>query len=113
MAGSRLLLPGKGLQIRNRRRPSSPGETRPVSLTSVQPVRRALRSTAESASRERATGRTVRHMALRRGIPKRKAARTGGPPGFLQALDGQTLAFDDFKGNRQLITTSNLSAGDR
>jgi len=52
-------------------------------------------------------------MALTRGIPKRKAARTGGPPGFLQALDGQTLAFDDFKGNRQLITTSNLSAGDR
>jgi predicted pyridoxine 5'-phosphate oxidase superfamily flavin-nucleotide-binding protein len=37
----------------------------------------------------------------------------GGPPGFLKALDEQTLAFADFKGNRQLITTGNLSAGDR
>ena len=37
----------------------------------------------------------------------------GGPPGFLQVLDAQTLAFADFKGNRQLISTGNLSAGDR
>lgn len=37
----------------------------------------------------------------------------GGPPGFLQVLDAQTLAFADFKGNRQLISTGNLAAGDR
>jgi predicted pyridoxine 5'-phosphate oxidase superfamily flavin-nucleotide-binding protein len=37
----------------------------------------------------------------------------GGPPGFLQVLDAQTLAFADFKGNRQLISTGNLSVGDR
>jgi predicted pyridoxine 5'-phosphate oxidase superfamily flavin-nucleotide-binding protein len=37
----------------------------------------------------------------------------GGPPGFLQVLDAQTLGFADFKGNRQLISTGNLSAGDR
>ena len=37
----------------------------------------------------------------------------GGPPGFLHVLDPQTLAFADFKGNRQLISTGNLSAESR
>lgn len=32
----------------------------------------------------------------------------GGPPGFLKALDEQTLAFPDFKGNVQYITVGNL-----
>lgn len=33
----------------------------------------------------------------------------GGPPGFLKAIDDQTLAFADFVGNRQYITIGNLS----
>jgi uncharacterized protein len=33
----------------------------------------------------------------------------GGPPGFLGVLDERTLGFADFKGNRQYITTGNLS----
>lgn len=33
----------------------------------------------------------------------------GGPPGFLQVMDAQTFAFVDFSGNRQYITTGNLS----
>jgi predicted pyridoxine 5'-phosphate oxidase superfamily flavin-nucleotide-binding protein len=32
----------------------------------------------------------------------------GGPPGFLQVLDERTLAFADFAGNRQYISTGNL-----
>ena len=32
----------------------------------------------------------------------------GGPPGFLRGLHGPPLAFDDFKGNRQFLTTGNL-----
>jgi predicted pyridoxine 5'-phosphate oxidase superfamily flavin-nucleotide-binding protein len=32
----------------------------------------------------------------------------GGPPGFLRALDGRTLAFVDFAGNRQYISSGNL-----
>jgi uncharacterized protein len=32
----------------------------------------------------------------------------GGPPGFLRVLDERTLAFADFGGNRQYITTGNL-----
>lgn len=33
----------------------------------------------------------------------------GGPPGFLRVLDDHTLAFVDFTGNRQFISTGNLS----
>jgi len=33
----------------------------------------------------------------------------GGPKGFLHALDDKTLAFADFSGNRQYITTGNLA----
>ena len=33
----------------------------------------------------------------------------GGPPGFLRVIDQHTLAFADFKGNRQYITTGNLA----
>lgn len=37
----------------------------------------------------------------------------GGPPGFVRVLDEHTLAFPDFRGNRQLISTGNLAAGGR
>ena len=33
----------------------------------------------------------------------------GGPPGFLHVLDDKTIAFADFVGNRQYITTGNLA----
>ncbi len=33
----------------------------------------------------------------------------GGKPGFLKVVDDRTLAFADFKGNRQYISTGNLS----
>lgn len=37
----------------------------------------------------------------------------GGPVGFLKVLDPHTLGFGDFRGNRQLQTTGNLSANDK
>jgi predicted pyridoxine 5'-phosphate oxidase superfamily flavin-nucleotide-binding protein len=37
----------------------------------------------------------------------------GGPPGFLRLLDDRTLAFADFRGNRQYISLGNLAANDR
>ncbi len=33
----------------------------------------------------------------------------GGPPGFLHVVGARQLAFADFKGNRQFITTGNLA----
>ena len=32
----------------------------------------------------------------------------GGPPGFLRVVDDKTIAFADFRGNRQFITLGNL-----
>jgi len=37
----------------------------------------------------------------------------GGPTGFLKVLDDRTLAFVDYRGNRQYITTGNLTENDR
>ncbi len=37
----------------------------------------------------------------------------GGPPGFLKVLDEATLAFPDFRGNRQYISLGNVAGDDR
>lgn len=37
----------------------------------------------------------------------------GGPPGFLKVVDEKTLAFADYRGNRQYISVGNLAADDR
>ena len=37
----------------------------------------------------------------------------GGKPGFLRAIGSNQLAFADLKGNRQLLSTGNLSSNDR
>lgn len=37
----------------------------------------------------------------------------GGPRGFLKLVDARTLAFADYRGNRQYISTGNLAANER
>jgi predicted pyridoxine 5'-phosphate oxidase superfamily flavin-nucleotide-binding protein len=37
----------------------------------------------------------------------------GGPQGFLKVVDEKTLAFADYRGNRQYISVGNLTANDR
>lgn len=37
----------------------------------------------------------------------------GGPPGFLQVLDENTIGFADFNGNRQYISSGNLAENPR
>jgi predicted pyridoxine 5'-phosphate oxidase superfamily flavin-nucleotide-binding protein len=37
----------------------------------------------------------------------------GGPQGFLKVVDDKTLAFADYRGNRQYISVGNLGADDR
>lgn len=37
----------------------------------------------------------------------------GGPRGFLKVLDDKTIAYADYRGNRQYISTGNLSQDDR
>src|SRR5579872_2153582 len=37
----------------------------------------------------------------------------GGPKGFLKVIDEHTIAFADFRGNKQFISTGNLMTDDR
>lgn len=37
----------------------------------------------------------------------------GGPSGFLKVLDSETIGYADFKGNRQYISTGNLTGDNR
>jgi uncharacterized protein len=37
----------------------------------------------------------------------------GGPPGFVRVLDPKTLAFPDFRGNRQYVSVGNVTRDDR
>jgi predicted pyridoxine 5'-phosphate oxidase superfamily flavin-nucleotide-binding protein len=37
----------------------------------------------------------------------------GGPPGFIRVLGERTLGFTDYRGNRQYISTGNISENDR
>ena len=37
----------------------------------------------------------------------------GGQPGFLHVVNPTTLAFADYKGNRQMLSTGNLAVNDR
>ena len=37
----------------------------------------------------------------------------GGKPGFLRVISPTTLAFADYKGNRQMLSTGNVAANDR
>jgi len=37
----------------------------------------------------------------------------GGRPGFLMVLDSHQLAFADYRGNRQMLSTGNLATNDR
>lgn len=37
----------------------------------------------------------------------------GGPPGFLRVIDTRTLAFADFRGNGQYLSSGNLAGDDR
>ena len=37
----------------------------------------------------------------------------GGPKGFLKVIDDHTVAFADFRGNKQFISTGNLATDDR
>jgi predicted pyridoxine 5'-phosphate oxidase superfamily flavin-nucleotide-binding protein len=37
----------------------------------------------------------------------------GGPPGFLRQIDDRTLAFADYRGNRQYISLGNVAADER
>lgn len=48
------------------------------------------------------------YMGTASGTGQPYIQHRGGPPGFLKVLDTHTIAFVDFTGNRQYITSGNL-----
>ena len=53
------------------------------------------------------------YLATANGDGQPYIQHRGGPEGFLRVLDEHTLAFVDYTGNRQYITTGNLSENPR
>ena len=70
---------------------------------------------------DRLTGREIEFIALRDSFYMGTVSETGwpyvqhrgGPKGFLKALDDKTLAFADFRGNKQYISIGNLNVDNR
>ncbi len=70
---------------------------------------------------DRLTERESAFIAERDGFYQATVSETGwpyvqfrgGPAGFLKVLDDETIAYADFRGNRQYISTGNLIGDDR
>ena len=83
---------------------------------SRDPARVSLAYTADSKWRNR-----VEFIAERDSFYMATISETGwpylqhrgGPPGFIRVLNDRTLAFADFRGNRQYISIGNLASNDR
>lgn len=59
------------------------------------------------------TGIDTAYLATATADGQPYAQHRGGPKGFIKVLDGQTLGFADFTGNRQYLTTGNLTENDK
>lgn len=74
-----------------------------------------------SRESDRFTGNETAFIATRDSFYMASVSETGwpyvqhrgGPHGFLKVVDERTLAFADYRGNRQYISTGNFAANDR
>ena len=102
--------------------------TRYLDLAMTESVRRAQkqyygRSTriADAAARDPLGEAEIEFIATRDSFYLGTVSETGwpyiqhrgGPRGFLRVFNPTTLAFADYRGNRQLLTTGNLSVNNR
>ncbi len=77
--------------------------------------------TPDAERGDRLTERESAFIAERDGFYQATVSETGwpyvqfrgGPAGFLKVLDDETIAYADFRGNRQYISTGNLTGDDR
>jgi uncharacterized protein len=76
---------------------------------------------ADTDNGDRLTARETDFIAERDGFYQATVSETGwpyvqfrgGPAGFLRVLDDRTVAYADFRGNRQYISAGNLVGDDR
>lgn len=106
--------------------------SRAYSDIAFTPAVRALQSRMGSRSayaafdhtndrRDTLTGHEAAFIGERDGFYQATVSETGwpyvqfrgGPAGFLKVLDASTLAYADFRGNRQYISVGNLGGNDR
>ena len=77
--------------------------------------------TPEADAGDRLTETEAAFIAARDGFFQATVSETGwpyvqfrgGPAGFLKVLDEKTIAYADFRGNRQYLSVGNLSQDDR
>lgn len=70
---------------------------------------------------DRLSEREIDFIAARDGFYQATVSETGwpyvqfrgGPQGFVKVLDDQTIAYADFRGNRQYLSVGNLNGDDR
>ncbi len=76
---------------------------------------------AEAEGGDRLTEREAAFISQRDGFYQSTVSETGwpyvqfrgGPQGFLKVRDGKTIAYADFRGNRQYLSVGNLAVNDR
>ncbi len=71
----------------------------------------AKRSVPTSASSSNRATVSISEPSAKPGWPY--IQHRGGPKGFLRMLDDHTLAFADFRGNKQYISAGNVAGDDR
>lgn len=81
----------------------------------------ARQMAGEAPANDRLGEKEAQFISLRDGFYQATVSESGwpyvqfrgGPRGFLKVLDEKTIAYADFRGNRQYISTGNLSHDDR
>ncbi|GJM00408.1 MAG: phosphatase [Methyloligella sp.] len=86
---------------------------------SAETYQKFLENEAEQANK--LTNREIEFISERDGFYQSSVSETnwpyvqfrGGPKGFLKIIDEQTIAYADYRGNRQYISTGNLTTNNR
>lgn len=86
---------------------------------SAETYQKFLEYEAEQANK--LTNREIEFISERDGFYQSSVSETnwpyvqfrGGPKGFLKTIDEQTIAYVDYRGNRQYISTGNLTTNNR
>jgi predicted pyridoxine 5'-phosphate oxidase superfamily flavin-nucleotide-binding protein len=76
-------------------------------------ARGGFRTTITDDLAEFLNGVDTAYLATASATGQPYAQHRGGPKGFIRVVDDQTIGFADFTGNRQYISTGNLSENDQ
>lgn len=74
-----------------------------------QEARGGFRTEIDEGLEEFLTGIDTAYLASANAAGQPYAQHRGGPKGFIRAIDAHRLAFADYTGNKQYITTGNLA----